>query len=281
MVTMSPEEFRLIRDLINRTCGIFYAEDRLSLFAGKLAPRLQATGCRDYLSYYRLIRYDDDAELQLALDALANNETYFWREAAQLHAITSLACAAPVRPFRVLSAGCSSGEEVYTVAMMCREAGLDGQGVDIVGMDVSTAALRRAKHAVYTDNSFRGVEPTAAEKYLVRDGAHRRLDREVAEGVRFRRANLLLPDEVESCGTFDVVLCRNVLIYFDETNRQRAIANVSALVRPGGFLFLGHAESLYETASVFEMVRVGTAIGYRRPQRAVARDGRRDVSVTA
>lgn len=261
---MTDEMFRLIRSVLNEYCGMDFAEDRSSMVASRLGPRAAALGCGSFLDYYRVLKYEGEDELPRAVEALTNNETYFFREVAQLRMLTSLALSSR-QPFRVLSAGCSTGEEPYTLAMLMRESGLLRPHVDIVAADIDTTALDRARAAVYGRNSFRGIDDVYLEKYFFGDGTALGVRPSICGMVRFERANLLDRDEIERLGTFHAVLCRNVMIYFDRESVQAAITNLTSVLHEGGFLFLGHAESLHDVPAKLEMVRMESVIAYRRP----------------
>jgi chemotaxis protein methyltransferase CheR len=270
---IAPEAFRLLRDLVHEGIGVTVPEERSALLASRLAPRLAATGCRDFMEYYRLLRYGGDGELDEAIDAVVNNETYFYRETVQLEVLVQLV-AGTSRAVRILSAGCSTGEEAYTLAMMLHDAGVPAPAVNVVALDVSARAIRTSREAAYGEHSFRGVEDGVRERFFDLEAARWRVREDIRRRVTFVKANLLDTAVPGTLGGFDAVLCRNVTIYFDEAAKERAIANLYELVVPGGLLLLGHSESLYKQQHGFDMVRLGRAIGYRRPPQA-AEEARR------
>src|SRR5512142_811470 len=172
---MSEEEFRLLRELVHAHCGIFFRDDTRYLLERRLAPRLQALGLATFREYHRFLRYDPAraAELDEAVDVITTNETYFYREPLQLGAFSrevlpELARAlAPLRRLRILSAGCSTGEEAYTLAVLVREAGLfEGWDVEIVGADISRRCLAAARAAAYGEHAFRTPDAAPLRRWV-------------------------------------------------------------------------------------------------------------------
>lgn len=275
--SMDDTEFRLLRDMVYAHTGVWYPADRRLVLENRLSRRLFMTGSETFLEYYRYIEYGDADELQAAVDAVTNNETYFFREVAQLLAAVSLieAAIAEGRSVRVLSAGCASGEEPYTLAMLLHEqsAALDSRAVEIVGVDINTTVLERARAARYGSNSFRGTEGRYLDWYFEMNDGLLELDSRLRQGSIFAHASILDARRLENLGPFDLVLCRNVLIYFDDRAKRAALEGFHSVLKPGGHLFLGHAESLYRFSNEFEMVRIDGVMGYRRPSSvALSRD---------
>ncbi|MBS3957249.1 MAG: protein-glutamate O-methyltransferase CheR [Clostridiales bacterium] len=269
MFEMRPYEFRLMRQLFSEHCGIYPPEEAMPTFARKLAKAMQATQAADFTEYYHLLKYGDGLELERAVDAIVNNETYFFREIGQIEAILDIVRDAPAkaRSVRILSAGCSTGEEPYTIAMLLHEAGLFDveRRVEIHGVDISSRALEKARHAKYTSNSFRSAEGRYLDWYFKPVDGVLRIDEALRRRVSFSQANLVDTRRMRSLGMFDIVLCRNVMIYFDAASRLRALDGLIGVTREAGHLFVGHSESLFNVTNTLEMVQVGKAIGYRKP----------------
>lgn len=273
---MTEHEFRLIRDAVNAYCGFWIPDTGHRMLSNKLARLLEASQVERFYDYYHLMKYGDGAELERAIEAIVNNETYFFRELAQLKAVVELVRDATVgrRSVRVLSAGCSSGEEPYTIAMLLDEAKLlEGDTrVEVHGVDISTRVLDKARTAKYTSSSFRSADGQYLDWYFKPADGVLRLDERLRRRVSFSQVNLHDTAKLATLGMFDVVLCRNVIIYFDPASKLRVVDGLINLVREGGHLFLGHSESLFSISNVLEMVQVGDAIGYRKPI-ATARAG--------
>jgi chemotaxis protein methyltransferase CheR len=271
---MSEEEFRLLRDLIHAHCGIWFRDDMRFVLERRLAPRLAVHGLTRYLDYHRFVRFDPRGlgELGEATDLLTTNETYFYREPLQLRAfereiLPALASrTSGERRLRVLSAGCSTGEEPYTLAILLKASGLfGGWELEVVGADISRRCLDVARAATYGEHAFRSVEGDAMRRWFHLRQGKWVLDESVRRMVRFTAANLLDDRGLASVGRVDVVFCRNVMIYFDVSARKQALRRLHDKLRPGGWLLLGHSESLINVSADFELVHLTDDLVYRRP----------------
>ena len=273
---LSPSEFRLIRDLINRYCGIYFAETSASSFARRLRERLRVHGMTDFLEYYRYLKFSSksETELESAAEALTTNETYFFREAYQLRSFTDevlprLKAQAEARGSKRLtiwSAGCSSGEEVYTIAILLRQSGLfEGWDLRVFGNDISRRVLEVARSAKYRSASFRAL-PKGYDRYFVDTDEGRQVTPEIRSMCQFGHLNLVNTRRIAVVGRVDAVFCRNVLIYFDPASRAAVLDTIYNRLVRGGFLMLGHSESLLHTATSFELVQLSGDLVYRRPQ---------------
>lgn len=272
---LKVEEFRLLRDLINRFCGIAFQDDALFTVERRLRDRVLALGLSDFGQYYQYLRYHPEArgEIERAVDLLTTNETYFFREDYQLKAFRSEvlpllreqpAIAASKR-LTLWSAGCSTGEEAYTMAILVAESGLfDGWDVRIFGNDISKRVIGVARKGVYGPSSFRAMPPEYA-RYFMETGEGRQVIGPIRSMCHFGHLNLLEGHRAAIVGRVDAVFCRNVLIYFDATSRQKVIDTFYERLGPGGYLLLGHSESLLNVSTAFELVHLSTDLVYRRP----------------
>ncbi|HEY6101471.1 MAG TPA: protein-glutamate O-methyltransferase CheR [Anaeromyxobacter sp.] len=276
---MSEEEFRLLRDLVHDHCGLTFGDETRYLLERRLGPRLEALGLATYAEYHRLLRYDPgrEAELDEAVDLLTTNETYFYREPLQLDAFAREilpACAqalAGQRRLRILSAGCSTGEEAYTLAVMVRDARLfEGWDVEIVGADISRRCLASARAGAYGEHAFRNPEASPMRRWFRLRGGKWVIDDAIKRMVRFTRENLLDAGALSSVSRVDVLFCRNVMIYFDLPARRRVLRKFHEALREGGWLLLGHSESLLNVTADFEIVHLRSDLVYRKPFRAAA-----------
>jgi chemotaxis protein methyltransferase CheR len=273
---MRPEEFRLLRELIQDHCGLWFREDSAYLLERRLWPRLQFHGHSTFGEYYRHLRYDlaRKAEIETAVELLTTNETYFWREPQQLRAfgeeiLPILAQQnAGERRLRVWSAGCSTGEEAYTIAIMLSRSGLfDGWELDVLGSDISRRVLAVARAGAYGPHAFRSAEGEALKPWFTRvDGGKVAVRPAVRELVTFAHLNLLDANALAVIGRVDVVFCRNVMIYFDLAARKRVVSSFHQKLRDGGFLLLGHSESLLNVTADFELVHLKNDLVYRKPR---------------
>ena len=273
-IRLDLAEFRLLRELFNEHCGIVFGVEARLVVERRLRDRLAALGLASFNEYYQLLRFDERgrAELEEAIDLVTINETYFLREAYQLRAykdeiLPALRAAPHTRErLSVWSAGCSTGEEVYSVAMLTRESGhFPGRAVRIFGSDISRRCLAHARRGVYGVSAFRAMPTDLRRRYFTEraDGAH------VADDLRgicqFGHLNLLDTPRSSVVGRVDVILCRNVLIYFDDVSRRRVIEMFYERLLPGGYLLLGHSESLLNVSTAFELVHLREDLVYRKP----------------
>lgn len=274
---LSEEEFRLLRDFIHERFGLYYDESQRPTLRSRLAPRLALLGLLSFEDYYRYLRFapDRDEEQQRMVSHLTNNETYFFRELPQLdvfsghvlRAIKERRASEGERRLHVLSAGCSTGEEPLTLGMILFDSGqfFWGWDVRVTGLDVDAAALEKARRGVYHQNSLRAVPLALLDRHFVKDGAGTRVKDGPRRAVSFRAGNLLDPASYEGLAPLDAVFCRNVLIYFSDAAVQRAVGLFHDALAPGGYLFLGHAESLARVSSAFVPIRFQGAIVYQKP----------------
>ena len=273
----SEEEFRLVRDLIHDYSGLSFESEAGSILARRLAKRLAFLGIRDFRDYYRLLRYGRDREQELSdlMDLLTTNETYFFRETFQLKALTDEIIPELLRrrgersgeiPLRIWSAGCSTGEEPYTVAMLLLETGCcQGAPVEIIGTDISHRVLHHARRGVYGDSAFRATDGYYRQKYFRREGEGFRIIDAVRDLVTISHLNLLDEARLALISRVDIILCRNVMIYFDRPVRVLVAAVFYRALREGGYLLLGHADSLMNITTAFVLRHLVNDMVYQRP----------------
>ncbi|MCL2725161.1 MAG: protein-glutamate O-methyltransferase CheR [Polyangiaceae bacterium] len=279
---LRADDYRLLRDLVSERLGISFAsESRVSL-ERRLRGRLTALGLASFSDYYQLLRYDPlaAAEWDEATELLTTHETYFFREDFQLRAFKDelLPMLADRlknrRRLLVWSAGCSTGEEAYTVAMLVLESGLfDGWDVHIRGSDVSKRCIAAARRGIYGQTSFRATPEDERRKWFVPvqrgEGERAAETFSVSPAARtlchFGQMNMLDEERTHLVGRYDVIFCRNVLIYFGESARRRVIEMFHERLNPGGVLLLGHAESLLNVSTAFELLHLKEDLVYRKP----------------
>jgi len=250
---MDKEVFDQLRALIYAKSGISLSENKTALVSSRLNKRLRSLGLSSYKDYLEYLTSDsEDGELVQFLDVISTNTTNFFREGVHFELLSELLkkwSDAGQRRFRIWCAASSSGEEPYTIAMTVREA-LKGPGYDvkILATDISTRILLHASEGVYADDRVQDIPPELLRAYFERrrdsSGAisYRALP-SIRDMIVFKRLNLSSPP-FPMKGPLDAVLCRNVMIYFDNPVRQRLVQEVSRLLRPGGVLMVGHSESL-------------------------------------
>jgi len=270
---MSLEEFRLLRDVIHGYCGIDFRDDARHLLQRRLIPRLEALALPTFTDYHRFLLYDTDrrAELERIVELVTTNETYFFREPNGLDAFRAEILPEIFRRRRnrrlhVWSAGSSTGEEAYTAAILIVETGLFvNWDVRVFGNDISRRVLQVARAGAYGRASFRATEERYLHRYFREaDGKHVVRD-EIKALVSFGHINLLDDGMLSVVSDVDVIFCRNVLMYFDIPARKRVVANFHKRLGKGGYLLLGHSESLLNLTTAFELVHLKSDMVYRKP----------------
>jgi len=248
MRKLTPELHAVFSGLLRERLGLHYGFDDVAVLGDKLEARAQDVGFESLLDYYYHLRYDPEGERELTAlgETLVVHESYLFRELAPLELVVELlarAIARGDRP-RVWSAACAAGEEPLTLAMLLDDRGLLPQ-VGLVASDLSGRALARARAGVYSRRALRhDPAPALAARYVeVADRSVRVAPRLIAQ-IDWRQVNLVDDDQVAALGRFDIILCRNVLIYFDENTTGRVVRSLAGRLRPGGVLLVGIAESL-------------------------------------
>ncbi len=272
---MSPEELHLLRDLFSQAAGFMLRDDLKFIAERRLAPRLELLGLRDFGAYARYLRFDARSreEIESAIDLLVPHETYFFREPTQLRCFEDeviprvLARKQHSRLLSLWSAGCSTGEEPYTLAMLLSQMpALTGWGLDVLGTDLSRKALTAARKAEYGAMALRATTPEQKERFFEPlDGGRVRLKEQYRAPVRFGQLNLVDATAAALLPRFDVIFCRNVLIYFDAATRKRVVELLFDRLNSGGYLLLGHSENLLHVSTRFELVQLQGDLVYRRP----------------
>lgn len=278
-LNMTDAEFRMISELLRSRCGLHFDEDSRFLVEKRIARRIQDNDIGSFAAYHYLLRNEPAGEQEFSalIDVLTTNETYFFREIGQLRTlIEEIIPALLLRrrsvggsgPVTIWSAGCSSGEEPYSVIALALEAGLEpGRDLRVYASDISRAMMAKSRRGIYREASFRETRPERRERYFVeKDGQHRICD-EIKKHVDFIHLNLMDREKIALLGTMDVILCRNVIIYFDLETKKKVIETFHDKLRPGGYLLLGHSESLINVSSAFALEHMKNDLVYRRPVR--------------
>ncbi len=256
---LGDAEFRRLASFIEGHCGIRMPASKRTMLEARLRKRLRSLGLCSFRDYCRLVLDEPGGgpERVHLLDAITTNKTDFFREPQHFELFVRLVLPALLqgsgagvrRPLAVWSAGCSTGEEPYTLAMVLQEVAEDLTGFrfGILATDISTSVLAVARRAIYTEQHVRPVPEALRRKYLLRSRdrsrALVRVVPELRQVVRFRRLNFMDRD-YGLRRTMDVIFCRNVMIYFDRATQERLLLRFCSHLAPGGYLFLGHSESV-------------------------------------
>ncbi len=267
---LSDSAFALIRDLIHERTGLFYENGKSDLLSDKLSPLVVERGFKSFLDYYYLLKYDVEAEREWkrVLDALSVQETFFWREMDQIHALVNelvpnYLSSGNQKPLRIWSAACATGEEPLSIAMALNEKGwFDRVAIEISASDASVAAIERARCGLYRDRSFRNLPQNLREKYFTEEQGKWRVAPDLHAKIRWANANLMEESEIRSFATAPFIFCRNVFIYFSDDTIQRAVRFFADRMPRPGYLFVAASESLLRLTSAFQFQEIGGAFVY-------------------
>jgi chemotaxis protein methyltransferase CheR len=273
---MKDREYRWFAELVRAHCGIAFGNDTRFLLERRIARRMRELGVTSISTYQYELRNDSrrDGELAALVDEITTNETYFFRERSQLRALVGeiLPEALIARrergtgPVSVWSAGCSSGEEPYSIVILAREAGFDPErDLRVYASDISRRMMKRARAGSYREASFRETDPAVRAKYFEEKDGSWTVSDAVKRCVDFIHLNLIDRSRIALLGAMDVILCRNVMIYFDADTKRSVIHTFEDKLRPGGHLLLGHSESLINVSSGLELRHLKSDLVYRKP----------------
>lgn len=254
--------FRRFADLIYREAGIHLADHKQALVSARLGKRLRHLRMEGFEQYYEYVKNDsDNDELVNLLDAISTNVTYFFREPDHFELLGSIVsgwAGEGQKKFRLWCAAASTGEEPYSMAITLAETLEDLRDVKILATDISTSVLNKGRRGEYEEGKVERVSRSLLEKYFTKDGGkgakHYRVKKQIREMISFAWLNLSAPP-FPMRGPLDVIFCRNAMIYFDNTVRTRLLREMYRLLKPGGYLVVGHAESLSGLLEGFKSIR--------------------------
>jgi len=260
---MDRKVFNQLRTIIYQTSGIALSEKKENLVASRIGKRMRALGINTHKDYLEMVKSNETGEeIAEMLDAISTNVTSFFRESNHFQFVETIFkewLAQGQKIFRFWSAACSTGEEPYTLAMVIREVMADHKiDIKILGTDINTKVLQACRNGVYKEDKMKSVPQVLRDRYAeyqMVDGVNSyAIKTELKKLISFCRLNLSKPPFPMS-GPFDIVLCRNVMIYFDDEVRKRLLDEIYRLIKPGGYLLVGHAESLTGMLSGFKPVK--------------------------
>ena len=277
---ISDAEFQALQDFFYRNTGIVFGDSKRYFVDRRLIDRMAATGADSMRTYLTRLKYQDPAgqELQLLINAMTVNETYFYREEYQFRCLVSSILPEVVvsrpryeaRPISLWSLPCSTGEEPYSLAIQLLEnwSEVDKHDIEIFASDIDTGVLQQARAGVYDDRSVQHLSAALKARYFIHTAEGRwRVIHDLRDSVDFSLVNLSdRADMARHAGRFDVIFCRNLLIYFDDVSRREAAEALFDALRPGGFLCLGHSESMSRISALFTVRKFPDAIVYQKPK---------------
>src|SRR5438132_1083260 len=270
---LPDDVFRLLRDTIYRRTGLWFADSSKYLLQKRLSPRARELNFDSFQKYFYFLQYDprSEQEFDTIYDLVTTNETYFFREPQQLAAfieeiVPDILARKTVKKVRIWSAGCSSGEEPYSIAILLSEAGFYDKGTfEIFASDINQQVLAKARKGHYRENAFRSTDPSLREKYFAREGdGSWRISDEIRNRVSFGRLNLYDEPRVSLLGHVDIIFCRNVIIYFDDASKRVVVGSFYNRLVEGGYLLLGHSESLISLSTQFRLRHLKNDMVYQK-----------------
>jgi chemotaxis protein methyltransferase CheR len=270
---LPDDVFRLMRDQIYKRTGMWFADTSKYLLQKRLSPRARELNFESFQKYFYFLQYDPraEAEFDQIYDLVTTNETYFFREPAQLAAfadeiVPEILSRKTIKKIRIWSAGCSSGEEPYSIAMLLSEAGYyDRAAFEIFASDINQQVLAKARRGHYRESAFRATDGPLRDKYFTRneDGSWHIHD-DIRNRVSFGRLNLYDEPRVSLLGHLDVIFCRNVIIYFDDQSKKVVVSNFYNRLTDTGYLLLGHSESLISLSTQFKLRHLKNDMVYQK-----------------
>ncbi len=267
---LDNETFLALREVMSRTAGLAFREETRFIFQSRLKDRLLRLGISSFSEYLELVKAKPH-ELGEVYELLTTKETYFFRQEYQLKAFidevlpTLAKDSARTKRLTIWSAGCSTGEEVFTLAILLSEvAALRDFRIAVVGTDLCESNITHAQKSIYRAGSFRTTSPARTKKYFDQVQGGLRPKEFIRRLCHFSVVNLLTPSQVRRVGRIDAIFCRNVLIYFDARAREQVVAQFFQRLIPGGYLFLGHSENLLNSRSPFTARNLSVDIAYQR-----------------
>jgi chemotaxis protein methyltransferase CheR len=272
--TISQDDFLKFQEYFYRKTGIRFEDTKRYFVDKRLLERIRDTGSGTFREYFSLLRFEAcGTELQALVNLMTVNETYFFREDYQFDCLVKsilpeiVARKKDKSPIRIWALPSSSGEEAYTIAMCLIERwpGIKDHDVEIISSDIDTDILAQARAGLYSARSTNQVPEAYLRKYFKSTAGGFQIDDELRGAVEFTRVNLQDPSDVRPYRNFDVIFCRNLLIYFDDVSRKQAAETFYDALRPGGFILLGHSESMSRISSLFQLRKFEDAIVYQRP----------------
>jgi chemotaxis protein methyltransferase CheR len=273
---MTLDEFVMIRDFILEKSGIYFAENKMYLVRNRLAKRMAELQIKTVRDYFYHVKYDLSLrEFNKLMDLVTTNETSFFRNEPQLLSFSDEVLPLVIeekmkergpKSLRIWSAGCSTGEEPYTLAVIVLERlkSLAGWNVEIVANDISEQVLQRARLGEYNGITLRNIKPELLARYFSKDGENYKVKPEVQALVKFSHMNLNDPRKISVVANMDVIFCRNVMIYFTEEVKKQLVRGFYNALKPGGYFYIGHAETLHGISKAFKLVYFKNALVYQK-----------------
>jgi chemotaxis protein methyltransferase CheR len=273
-ITISEEDFQKFREYFYRKVGIQFENSKRYFVDKRLVERINATGARDFRDYFTMLRFEASGqELQKLVNLMTVNETYFFREEYQFQCLVNSILGEITQhkkdntPIRIWSIPSSSGEEPYSIVIYLLEhwPGIEQWDVEIISSDIDTNIIENARRGHYSARSVQYLPVPLLKKYFKPNAGGYQISEDLRSAVEFTCVNLMDVADMRAYRKFDVIFCRNLLIYFDDLSRRQAAETFFDALNPGGFVCLGHSESMSRISSLFRVRKFPEAIVYQKP----------------
>lgn len=276
---LTDGDFKLFRDYVHENCGIYFEDNKMYLMQNRLSRRLNELGIKSFRDYYYHVKYDNSRqEFNNLINIITTNETSFFRNEQQLDSFSNVILPKVINDKRkeknntikIWSAGCSSGEEPYTLAMLLVEKlkSVNYLDIQIFANDISQRVLHSARQGLYPRSRMENVRPDILKKYFSYDGQNYKVNPDIKRLINFSQMNLNDQNQFVLLQNMDFVFCRNVMIYFSEDSKKRLVRNFYNILKPGGYLFLGHSESLHGISKSFKLKFYNNCLSYQKEKHA-------------
>jgi chemotaxis protein methyltransferase CheR len=274
-ITISDEDFQKFREFFYRKVGIQFEVTKRYFVDKRLIERIEAIGAKDFRDYFMMLRFEASGlELQTLVNLMTVNETYFFREEYQFQCLVNSLMGEITQnkkdkePIRIWSIPSSSGEEPYSIVIYLLEhwPDIENWDVEIISSDIDSEIIKSARRGLYSARSVQYLPVHLLNKYFkpVAGGSYQ-ICEDLRSAVEFTCVNLMDAEDMRSYRKFDVIFCRNLLIYFDDQSRRQAAETFFDALNPGGFVCLGHSESMSRISSLFRVRKFPEAIVYEKP----------------
>ncbi|MFZ1107272.1 MAG: protein-glutamate O-methyltransferase CheR [Rhodomicrobium sp.] len=271
---ISPQEFAKFCEFFYRKTGIIFSESKRYFVERRVLERMEATQSPTFREYFAMVRFETGAqEMQSLVNAMTVNETYFFREDYQFDALVGGILPdvsrnkEPGDTIRIWSLPCSTGEEPYSIAIYILERWkrADDFNIEILASDIDSRVLQEARKGVYGERALSRIPQKIREKYFTPKGDAFQIAEALRESIDFSTINIVDAEQMRDYSNIDVIFCRNLLIYFDDLARRQAMETLYECLAPGGFICLGHSESMSRMSSLYRPRRFSDAIVYQKP----------------
>ncbi len=275
-IKLTPDAFKQLRELIYEKSGMFFPDNKAYLLESRIGQRVREKGCRTFEEYVSVLRHEsDEKEFVSLFNIITINETSFFRDPDQLNVVIDSLLREVIeektkmgrKRLRIWSAASSSGEEPYTMAiyLLEKQISLAGWDIEILGSDISEAVLSAARRGTYGNYAVKSTPENYLKRYFTSngDGTHS-VRPEVKQRVRFANVNLYDTQRLKLMKEMDIILCRNVLIYFDENSKRKVVSGLYDCLNPSGYLVIGRSESLHNLTRAFRPENKDRMVFYKK-----------------